>query len=64
LAKALFPVFTQRVALLCCGNCYLVVTKGTWRTLGVLTSSAAGELLQSEIRGLLITQRQASAPGL
>jgi hypothetical protein len=55
LAKALFPVFTQRVALLCCGNCYLVVTKGTWRTLGVLTSSAADELLQSEIRGLLIT---------
>jgi hypothetical protein len=26
LAKALFPVFTQRVALLCCGNCYLVDT--------------------------------------
>ena len=26
LAKVLFPVFTQRVALLCCGNCYLVDT--------------------------------------
>jgi hypothetical protein len=35
LATALFPVFVQRVALLCCGNCYLVVTKGTRRMFGV-----------------------------
>lgn len=68
LPKAPFPVFVWRVALLCCGNCYLVVTKRHSRTLGVLPSGANGALLRFEVGGLfglaVIRQRQASAPGL